>query len=91
MSHGCGSQGCESRDGTVGIQGKELKAIFEPNSIAVIGASPNPDKIGHQILRNILGGGYAGRIYPIHPKAGEVCGTRPMPLSWMCRSRLILP
>ncbi|MFA5087725.1 MAG: acetate--CoA ligase family protein [Candidatus Omnitrophota bacterium] len=53
---------------------KDLSLVFNPQSVAVIGASANPDKIGYQILRNIVGGGYAGKIYPIHPKEKEILG-----------------
>ncbi|KXB00486.1 hypothetical protein AKJ48_01315 [candidate division MSBL1 archaeon SCGC-AAA261O19] len=49
-----------------------LKKLFKPKSIAVIGASTNPEKIGHQILKNIIDGGYKGDIYPVHPKADEI-------------------
>lgn len=49
-----------------------LKKLFKPESIAVIGASTKPEKLGHQILKNIIDGGYKGDIYPVHPKADEI-------------------
>ncbi len=49
-----------------------LEAIFAPQSVAVIGASPDESRLGHQVLRNIVQNGYAGRIYPIHPRAASV-------------------
>lgn len=49
-----------------------LEMFFKPESIAVIGASPDPAKLGHMVLRNIIEGGYLGQIYPINPKAGEI-------------------
>lgn len=49
-----------------------LEAIFAPHSIAVIGASPDPSKLGHRILKNILDAGYPGRIFPIHPGATHI-------------------
>ena len=49
-----------------------LEAIFAPRSIAVIGASPDPTKLGHRILKNILDAGYPGRIFPIHPQATRI-------------------
>ncbi|MCS6839528.1 MAG: acetate--CoA ligase family protein [Roseiflexus sp.] len=49
-----------------------LEAIFAPRSIAVVGASPDPSKLGHRILKNILDAGYPGRIFPIHPSAPHV-------------------
>jgi acetyl coenzyme A synthetase (ADP forming)-like protein len=45
-----------------------LKAIFEPESIAVIGASSSPGKWGHVILKNLLSNGYKGEVFPVNPK-----------------------
>jgi acetyl coenzyme A synthetase (ADP forming)-like protein len=55
---------------------KNLTAVFKPARVAVIGASPDPKKIGHQILKNIVDGGYKGEIIPIHPTAKEVLGLK---------------
>ncbi|MGD8371006.1 MAG: acetate--CoA ligase family protein [Syntrophobacterales bacterium] len=49
-----------------------LDAILKPKSVAVIGASTSPDKLGHEILRNILDGGFQGAVYPINPKADTI-------------------
>jgi Acyl-CoA synthetase (NDP forming) len=49
-----------------------LEAIFAPRSVAVVGASPDPAKLGHRILKNILDAGYSGRIFPIHPRATQI-------------------
>ena len=46
-----------------------LDAFLKPNSVAVIGASTSPDKLGFQILKNILDSGFKGPVYPINPKA----------------------
>jgi len=51
-----------------------MKALFEPSSIAIIGASKNPEKIGYKVVENIVAGGYKGKIYPINPKGGELLG-----------------
>jgi len=53
-----------------------LEAFFEPKSVAVIGASSNPTKLGHAVLKNLIEGGYAqqGNVYPINPKAEEILG-----------------
>lgn len=56
-----------------------LEAIFSPQSVAVIGASPDPTRLGHRVLKNILDHGYQGNIYPIHPRATEVLGLRAYP------------
>lgn len=49
-----------------------LEAIFAPQSVAIVGASPEPTRLGHRVLRNILDNGYQGRIIPIHPTASHV-------------------
>jgi len=54
----------------------KLEAFFNPKSIAVIGASREPRKVGHRILRNILDYGFKGEIYPVNPNAEEVLGCR---------------
>lgn len=53
-----------------------LSRLFNPRSIAVIGASRNPDKIGHVILRNLVEYGYKGKIYPVNPSANEILGLK---------------
>ena len=54
----------------------KLEAFFNPKSVAVIGASREPRKVGHRILRNILDYGFKGEIYPVNPNAEEVLGCR---------------
>ncbi len=56
-----------------------IKALFNPRSIAVIGASRKPGKIGHDLLKNIIEYGYKGRIYPINPHADEILGLKAYP------------
>ncbi|GAB3481676.1 acetate--CoA ligase family protein [Nocardiopsis coralliicola] len=51
-----------------------MRRIFEPRSIAIIGASNEAGKIGNSVIRNIVDGGYAGEVYPVNPKADEVYG-----------------
>ncbi len=53
-----------------------LEALFRPASIAVVGASSDPTKLGGRPLHNLLRFGYAGRVYPVHPTAAEVQGVR---------------
>jgi acetyltransferase len=49
-----------------------LEAIFAPQSVAIVGASPDPSKLGHRVLRNVIDNGYAGRVFPIHPSASSI-------------------
>ncbi|MCK9377821.1 MAG: acetate--CoA ligase family protein [Syntrophobacterales bacterium] len=51
-----------------------LAPIFKPKSVAVIGASTAPGKLGHDILANLKNGGFPGTLYPINPKAAEILG-----------------
>lgn len=51
-----------------------LRHLFDPRSIAIIGASSNPRKLGHSTMQNILASGYKGEVHPVNPKGGEVCG-----------------
>lgn len=53
---------------------QRLDAIFRPKSVAIIGASRTPGKIGHVLTRNMLECGFKGRIYPINPNADEILG-----------------
>ena len=52
----------------------ELGFMFNPASIAVIGASEDPRKYGHEILKNLIEGGFQGAIHPINPKAEMILG-----------------
>jgi len=49
-----------------------LDFIFNPASIAVIGASEKEKKIGHIILKNLVTQGYKGKVYPVNPKRKEI-------------------
>lgn len=52
---------------------KDISFFFTPKSIAVIGASDTQGKVGNTVLNNIISSGYTGKIYPINPRAEEVC------------------
>lgn len=51
-----------------------LKPLLEPLSLAIIGASDKPDAIGHVILRNVIAGGYKGKVWAVNPRHDEVLG-----------------
>jgi acetate---CoA ligase (ADP-forming) len=53
-----------------------LTPIFKPKSVAVIGASTAPGKLGHDILANLKNGGFPGPLYPINPKAEAILGLK---------------
>lgn len=53
----------------------DLNKIFKPDSVAVIGASNTPGKVGYSIIANMISCGYDGKIYPVNPNAdGEIQG-----------------
>jgi acetate---CoA ligase (ADP-forming) len=43
----------------------DIRYLFEPRSVAVLGASADRGNIGYKLIENIVGGGYEGRLYPI--------------------------
>ncbi len=53
-----------------------LEPLFNPESVAIVGASHHEGKIGHTVVKNIIESGYKGRIYPINPKGGEILGLK---------------
>jgi acetyl coenzyme A synthetase (ADP forming)-like protein len=55
---------------------RAMNRIMKPDSVAVIGASPEAGKIGNSVMKNLINGGYQGKIYPIHPKADEILGVK---------------
>ncbi|MBI4175750.1 MAG: CoA-binding protein [Candidatus Aenigmarchaeota archaeon] len=54
----------------------QLDYFFSPKSIAVVGASRNPSKIGHVVFRNFIEGKFKGRLYPVNPNAEELFGHK---------------
>jgi len=53
-----------------------LDSLLRPQSVAVVGASDAIDKHGHRLLKNLIEGGYEGRIYPVNPNADTVLGLK---------------
>ncbi len=62
-----------------GSRMQNLESIFSPESVAVIGASTTPGKVGHDIFANILRGGFSGTLYPVNPGARSVLSVRAYP------------
>jgi acetate---CoA ligase (ADP-forming) len=56
-----------------------LDRVLRPRSIAVIGASQDPTKRGHQVVRALLDRGFAGQVYPVNPRGGEILGLKVAP------------
>ena len=56
-----------------------ISALFQPNSIAVVGASADPTKWGNTLCRRLLSTGYRGSFYPINPSASRILSHRAYP------------
>ncbi len=55
---------------------RQMNRIMKPDAVAVIGASSEDGKIGNSVMKNLINGGYKGKIYPIHPKADDILGYK---------------
>ncbi|MCH8907355.1 MAG: CoA-binding protein, partial [Candidatus Heimdallarchaeota archaeon] len=53
-----------------------IRHLFEPQTVAIVGASSNEAKIGYQVLDNIVKSGYKGKIFPVNPRGGTILGQR---------------
>jgi acetyltransferase len=58
---------------------RNLEALFQPRSIAVIGASDRPGSVGSVVLRNLKGGGFRGAIWPVNRRHAMVDADRAWP------------
>lgn len=54
---------------------KNLEVFFNPKRIAVVGASEDPESAGYFILRNMIGKGFKGVVYPVNPQLESVQGV----------------
>jgi acetyltransferase len=59
--------------------GRALETLFNPSSIAIIGASAREGSIGFNLVQNLRLSGYGGNVWPVNPKYGEVLGLRCFP------------
>lgn len=57
----------------------QLDYFFQPDGVAVIGASRNPAKLSYGVVKNLTSHGYQGPIYPVNPKGGEMLGLKIYP------------
>jgi acetyltransferase len=61
------------------VDKKQINGLLRPKSVAIIGASTTPGKIGYTVVDNLIKGGYSGTIYPINPTATELLGLKVYP------------
>jgi acyl-CoA synthetase (NDP forming)/GNAT superfamily N-acetyltransferase len=57
-------------------EARSVHNVLYPRSVAVIGASTDPAKVGHAVLLSLLRGSFTGPVYPVHPDARSVHGVR---------------
>ncbi len=55
---------------------KKIDKLFNPKVIAVIGATARKGTVGHSLMKNIIGSGFDGIVYPINPKRTNVIGVK---------------
>src|SRR5699024_2532222 len=60
-------------------EARSVRNVLTPRSIAVIGASTDPSKVGHAVLRNLLGAGFTGPVFPVNAEHRSVRGVRAYP------------
>jgi acyl-CoA synthetase (NDP forming) len=58
---------------------EQLDHIFYPRSVAVVGASASPEKLGFMCVGNLLDTGFGGKIYPVNPAISELFGLKVYP------------
>ncbi|WP_319469086.1 acetate--CoA ligase family protein [uncultured Pseudodesulfovibrio sp.] len=54
------------------LSNANLRPLLSPDSIAVVGASRNPGKLGHVIMSNMMQAGYKGKLFPVNPAGGKI-------------------
>ena len=58
---------------------EHMEKFFTPSSVALVGASATPGKIGNSILDSLMNHDYKGKVYPVNPKAAEIFGAKCYP------------
>jgi acetate---CoA ligase (ADP-forming) len=53
-----------------------LDAFFKPKSVAIVGASSDPKKVGNTALKHLIAMGYQGKIFPVNPREESILGHR---------------
>lgn len=63
----------------IGAESANLEAVLNPETVAVIGASRNPGKLGYHVMKSLTKGGFKGEIFPINPGETELFGFMAYP------------
>ena len=64
---------CDARESIA--ETASVAAFMRPRSIAVVGAGRTPGSVGHELVRSLLAGDFAGTVYPVNPHAQSICGV----------------
>ncbi|HET8616746.1 MAG TPA: bifunctional GNAT family N-acetyltransferase/acetate--CoA ligase family protein [Actinomycetales bacterium] len=56
-------------------ESRSMQTLLTPRSVVVVGASRDPDSIGHRLLENVVAGRFTGQLYVVNPEAAEVLGV----------------
>jgi acetyl-CoA synthetase (ADP-forming) len=56
-----------------------LETIFNPHTVAIVGASKNPGKLGYHVMKSLTKGGFKGEMFPINPRETELFGLKVYP------------
>lgn len=67
-----------------------MDKFFNPKSIAIVGASRSPKKVGHVIFRNFIEGGFGGKVYPVNPNIEDLFGHECYPSVLKIKGRVDL-
>jgi len=71
--------GSESAHDILGLRRRPLDVFFEPQNVAVIGATETPASVGRTILWNLINSPFGGTVFPVSPKRASVLGIRAYP------------
>ena len=58
---------------------RSMQRLLRPRSVAVIGASRSPGTVGHELVRNLVTGGFQGPVYPVNPTASHIASLPSFP------------
>ena len=71
---------CEiNKNKEVRMSSKKLDKLFNPKVVAIIGATTKKESVGFALMKNIIGSGFDGIVYPINPKRSNVLGVKAYP------------
>lgn len=60
-------------------EARSIETLLFPRSVVVVGASRTPGTIGHELLRHVVGAGFAGPVHAVHPEASAILGVPAVP------------